>query len=66
MTNPLPAPIPNPQSLNPERARAIRSPVLSTEDPAAYQRLIRLNESRHIEYVRFYMQPPGRAASASY
>jgi len=28
------------------------------------QRLIRLNESRHIEHVRFYMQPPAGAASA--
>jgi hypothetical protein len=25
---------------------------------------MRLNESRHIEHVRFYMQPPARAASA--
>jgi len=28
------------------------------------QRLMRLNESRHIEHVRFYMQPPARSASA--
>jgi hypothetical protein len=35
------------------------------------QRLIRLNESRHIEHVLFHMQPPihreaARTASASY
>jgi hypothetical protein len=29
------------------------------------QRLMRLNESRYIEYVRFHMQPHARAASAS-
>jgi len=29
------------------------------------QRLIRLNESRHIEHVSFHTQPPARAASAS-
>jgi hypothetical protein len=29
------------------------------------QRLIRLNESRHIEHVRFHMQPPARTAGAS-
>jgi hypothetical protein len=29
------------------------------------QRLMRLNESRHIEHVRFHMQPPARTASAS-
>jgi len=41
--------------------------VFSKDQVEAYaQHLIRLNESRHIEHVRFYMQPPARVASASY
>ncbi len=40
--------------------------VFSKDQVEAFaQRLMRLNESRHIEHVRFYMQPPPRAASAS-
>jgi hypothetical protein len=40
--------------------------VFSKAEVEAYaQRLMRLNESRHIEYVRFHMQPPARAAAAS-
>jgi hypothetical protein len=40
--------------------------VFSKDHVEAFaQRLIRLNESRHIEHVRFYMQPPARAASTS-
>jgi hypothetical protein len=40
--------------------------VFSKDQVEAFaQRLIRLNESRHIEHVRFYMQPPARAARAS-
>ncbi len=30
------------------------------------QRLMRLNESRHIEYVRFHMPPPACAATAPF
>jgi hypothetical protein len=38
--------------------------VFSRDQVEAFsQRLIRLNESRHIECVRFHMQPPARAAS---
>jgi hypothetical protein len=41
--------------------------VFSKDQVEAFaQRLMRLNESRHIEHVRFYMQPPARAASASF
>ncbi|HTW66073.1 MAG TPA: hypothetical protein VME17_15710 [Bryobacteraceae bacterium] len=46
--------------------------VFSTDEIAAYaQRLMRLNESRHIEHVLFHMQPPipcqaTRAATAAY
>jgi hypothetical protein len=36
------------------------------EVEAHAQRLMRLNESRHIEHVRFHMQPPARAAGASF
>jgi hypothetical protein len=40
--------------------------VFSKEQVEAFsQRLMLLNESRHIEYVRFHMRPPARAASAS-
>jgi hypothetical protein len=45
--------------------------VFSQDQVEAHsQRLILLNESRHIEHVRFYMQPPiqreeSRAADAS-
>ncbi len=39
--------------------------VFSNDQVEAFaRRLILLNESRHIEHVRFYMQPPARAASA--
>jgi hypothetical protein len=39
--------------------------VFSKDQVEAFaQRLILLNESRHIEYVLFHMQPPARAASA--
>jgi hypothetical protein len=39
--------------------------VFSKDQVEAFsQRLIRLNESRHIEHVRFHMPPPARAASA--
>ena len=38
--------------------------VFSKDQVEAFaQRLTRLNESRHIEHVRFYMQPPARAVS---
>ncbi|HTC33910.1 MAG TPA: hypothetical protein VK724_11090 [Bryobacteraceae bacterium] len=42
--------------------------VFSKDEIEAYaHRLMRLNESRHIEYVRFHMQPPvQRAAASSY
>ncbi len=37
--------------------------VFSRDQVEAFaQRLMRINESRHIEHVRFYMQPPHRAA----
>jgi hypothetical protein len=36
------------------------------EGEAHAQRLMRLNESRHIEHVLFHMQPPARASSASF
>jgi hypothetical protein len=40
--------------------------VFSKEQVEAFsQRLMLLNESRHIEYVRFHMRPPARAASAT-
>jgi len=40
--------------------------VFSREQVEAFaERLIRLNESRQIEHVRFYMQPPARATGAS-
>jgi hypothetical protein len=40
--------------------------VFSKDQVEAFaQRLMRLNESRPIEHVRFHMQPPSRAASAS-
>jgi hypothetical protein len=40
--------------------------VFSKDQVEAFaQRLIRLNESRHIEHVRFYMQPPARSATAA-
>jgi hypothetical protein len=40
--------------------------VFSKDDVERFaQRLMRLNESRHIEHVRFYMQPPARSATAS-
>jgi hypothetical protein len=39
--------------------------VFSKDQVEAFsQRLISLNQSRHIEHVRFYMQPPANAASA--
>ena len=39
--------------------------VFSKEQVEAFsERLIRLNQSRHIEHVRFYMQPPAHSASA--
>ena len=39
--------------------------VFSREQVEAFSdRLIRLNQSRHIEHVRFYMQPPAHSASA--
>jgi hypothetical protein len=39
--------------------------VFSKDEIEAFsQRLIRLNESRHIEHVRFHMRPPARAARA--
>jgi hypothetical protein len=39
--------------------------VFSKDQVEAFaERLMRLNESRHIEHVRFHMQPPARAASA--
>ena len=39
--------------------------VFSQEEIEAFsQRLMRLNESRHIEHVRFYMPPPATVASA--
>ncbi len=38
--------------------------VFSKDQVEAFsQRLIRLNESRHIEHVRFYMQPPARSGT---
>jgi hypothetical protein len=38
--------------------------VFSKDQVEAFaQRLVRVNQSRHIEYVRFHMQPPARAAS---
>ncbi len=41
--------------------------VFSKDQVEAFsERLMRLNEARHIEQVRFFMQPPPRAASASY
>jgi hypothetical protein len=41
--------------------------VFSKDQVAAFaQRLIRLNESRHIEHVLFHMQPAARAAAASF
>ena len=41
--------------------------VFSRDQVEAFaQRLIRLNESRHIEHVLFHMQPPARTATASY
>jgi hypothetical protein len=41
--------------------------VFSKDQVEAFaQRLMRLNESRHIEHVLFQMQPPARAASASF
>jgi len=41
--------------------------VFSKDQVEAFaQRLMRLNESRHIEYVRFHMPPPDRAATASF
>ena len=41
--------------------------VFSKDQVEAFaERLMRLNESRHVEHVRFYMQPPARAASASF
>jgi hypothetical protein len=40
--------------------------VFSKDQIEAYaQRLMRLNESRHIEHVLFHMQPPARPASAA-
>jgi hypothetical protein len=40
--------------------------VFSRDEIEAFsQRLIRLNESRHIEHVRFHMPPPAHVASAS-
>jgi len=40
--------------------------VFSKEQVEAFaERLMRLNESRHIEHVLFHMQPPARAASAA-
>jgi hypothetical protein len=40
--------------------------VFSKDQVEAFaQRLMRLNESRHIEHVRFFMQPPAPAASAA-
>jgi hypothetical protein len=39
--------------------------VFSKEQVEAFsERLIRLNQSRHIEHVRFYMQPPASSAGA--
>jgi hypothetical protein len=39
--------------------------VFSKDQVEAFsQRLMHLTESRHIEYVRFYMRPPASAASA--
>jgi hypothetical protein len=41
--------------------------VFSKDQVEAFaQRLIRLNESRHIEHVLFHMQPPSRTASAAF
>jgi hypothetical protein len=41
--------------------------VFSKDQVEAFaQRLIRLNESRHIEHVLFHMQPAARAAGASF
>jgi hypothetical protein len=41
--------------------------VFSKDEIEAFsQRLIRLNESRHVEHVLFHMQPPARVATASY
>ena len=41
--------------------------VFSKDQVEAFaQRLMRLNESRHIEYVRFHMPPPDRAATAPF
>jgi hypothetical protein len=41
--------------------------VFSKDQVEAFSdRLKRLNQSRHIEYVLFHMQPPSRAASASF
>jgi hypothetical protein len=40
--------------------------VFSKDQVEAFaQRLMHLNESRHIEHVRFYMQPPPRVAGTS-
>jgi hypothetical protein len=39
--------------------------VFSNDQVEAFaRRLILLNQSRHVEHVRFYMQPPARAAGA--
>jgi hypothetical protein len=41
--------------------------VFSKDQVEAFaQRLMRLNQSRHIEHVRFYMPPPARSATASF
>jgi hypothetical protein len=41
--------------------------VFSKDQVEAFSdRLKRLNQSRHIEHVLFHMQPPSRAASASF
>jgi hypothetical protein len=41
--------------------------VFSKDQVEAFSlRLMRLNQSRHIEHVRFHMQPPSRTAGASF
>jgi hypothetical protein len=41
--------------------------VFSKEQVEAFaQRLVRLNESRHVEHVRFHMPPAARATTASF
>ena len=51
---------------NPAELFSANGFVFSNDQVEAFsRRLALLNESRHIEHVRFYMPPPARAASAA-